>query len=313
MADGLDSIFSRTPPTELEKFISHPKRYIAEQLYRIRPNARASPSSNETSDQKIKVVCLSDTHNHRISDVPAGDILIHAGDLTNRGTIEELQQAIEWLDELPHKYKIVIAGNHELCLDAKGKHPDIPPSDIESIDWKSLICLNDSSVLVNIPGKKRAVKIYGNPWTPKQGNSAFQYPRHENFYENKIPLDVDILVTHGPPRHHLDNHAGCVSLLQEIWRVRPKLHVFGHIHAARGQTLLYYSSLQKYYELSCDRKGGLLEIFGLLWGFLVAYILSIVGWTHKNRNTILVNAAMVRGLKNEVTDLGVISCVVDLA
>ncbi|KAJ6260156.1 rhamnogalacturonate lyase [Drechslerella dactyloides] len=303
MSDSLDALFNRKPPTWFERFAASPQRFVAETLYQLRPNhrMRTRPLSMTISSKQLHVVCLSDSHNHEIQNVPDGDILIHAGDLTNRGTVPEVQAAIDWLDALPHKYKIVIAGNHELCLDSSYQERDTaayysPP---DSLNWKSLLYLNDSSAVISIPGKSRPVKVYGNPWTPKQGNWAFQYLRSEDFWKDKIPADVDILVTHGPPRHYLDNHAGCISLLQDIWRVRPKLHVFGHIHSARGYHVLDFTPIQKKYEILSDGRGGVWEMIVLAWSLVVAHLLSLAYIREGQHETILINAAMVKGLKND--------------
>ncbi|KAK6535526.1 hypothetical protein TWF694_001981 [Orbilia ellipsospora] len=301
---GLDAILNRKPSTKLERFMQSPEKYIAKTLYALRPN-RAPSDRKQSLDKTIKIVCISDTHNHKIIDIATGDILIHAGDLTERGSVQEVQNAVDWLDTLPHTYKIVIAGNHELCLDPsyKYKKTTIPPTH-DFINWKSLTYLNDASVVINVPGKSRAIKIYGCPWTPKQGNSAFQYPRQENFWEDRVPNDVDILVSHGPPRHHLDIHAGCISLLLELWRVRPQLHVFGHIHESRGRDYLDYSSFQGEYEMLCDGKGSVFTIFFLFLGLIASRLLRLIGMRQEGPKTILINAAMVKGLKNELIDSG---------
>jgi len=59
----------------------------------------------------LRIVCVSDTHNddpHR--SIPMGDIFVHAGDMTDDGTLPELQAAYDWIKSLPHKVKIVVAG-----------------------------------------------------------------------------------------------------------------------------------------------------------------------------------------------------------
>lgn len=62
--------------------------------------------------RKTRFVCISDTHNCGGSfNLPLGDVLIHAGDLTNQGSFVELQKAVRWLDETDFELKIVIAGN----------------------------------------------------------------------------------------------------------------------------------------------------------------------------------------------------------
>lgn len=57
-----------------------------------------------------------------------------------------------------------------------------------------------------------------------------------------IPDDIDILLTHTPPLGHGDlwnrqSREGDVDLLNTIERrVKPKFHVFGHIHEQPGIT-----------------------------------------------------------------------------
>ena len=51
--------------------------------------------------------------------IPEGDVLIHAGDFTRCGHLQEVKEFNTWLGTLPHKHKIVIAGNHELSFDQK--------------------------------------------------------------------------------------------------------------------------------------------------------------------------------------------------
>ncbi|KIJ30341.1 hypothetical protein M422DRAFT_268208, partial [Sphaerobolus stellatus SS14] len=63
-----------------------------------------------------RFVCVSDTHS-RAYDVPPGDVLLHAGDLSMRGSLGALQKTVKWIKTLPHPVKILIAGNHDVCLD----------------------------------------------------------------------------------------------------------------------------------------------------------------------------------------------------
>ncbi len=172
----------------------------------------------------MRIVALADTHSfHRQVNVPDGDILIFAGDVTMRGNRKELKDFAEWANELPHPHKIVIAGNHDFCFKKYREESEkiIAP----------MIYLEDSGVVVN------NVWIWGTPWTPIFRNWAFMRSEDELAEKfDKIPT-VDILISHGPPRNMLDKamiddeHAGSISL----WRVPcPKLHVFGHIHEAYG-------------------------------------------------------------------------------
>ncbi|KAK6345608.1 hypothetical protein TWF718_007518 [Orbilia javanica] len=297
MASGLDAILHRKQPSRLDRILAEPHRYIAQTLYKLQPPAEIPTPDRTTTfsnSKKVKVVCISDTHNNQFQDLPDGDILVHAGDLTEKGTIDELQTAIDWLDTLPHKYKVIIAGNHDRCLDTSEAS-----SSNNSVDWKSLLYLQDSSIVLNIPGKSRGIKIYGNPSSPKHGTSTFQYPRSEDFWKHKVPEDVDILITHAPPRYHLDNNAGCASLIQEIWRVRPKLHVFGHIHSGRGTEVLEYDQFQKSYERLYEGGNVIMNVMIMLWYLIIKRIYSVCGASPKRGETTLVNATMVKGRRNE--------------
>lgn len=64
--------------------------------------------------RKTRIVCVADTHNASPADgafkLPAGDVLIHAGDLTNQGTYAELKKALDWIEAADFEVKIVIAG-----------------------------------------------------------------------------------------------------------------------------------------------------------------------------------------------------------
>ena len=77
----------------------------------------------------VSVACISDTHNDDCrNDVPRADIFVHAGDMTNFGSYEELRKAFEWICSLPHKVKVVVGGTltspiYYLCLLTKPRKP----------------------------------------------------------------------------------------------------------------------------------------------------------------------------------------------
>jgi Icc-related predicted phosphoesterase len=56
----------------------------------------------------------------------------------------------------------------------------------------------------------------------------------------EIPEDTDVMISHGPPYGILDSspnsglHSGCRELFDAVMPVRPRLHVFGHVHGAYG-------------------------------------------------------------------------------
>lgn len=180
-----------------------------------------------------KIVCLSDTHNaHREIVVPGADILIHAGDATNRGTIEEVAAFGKWFASLPHKHKIFVAGNHDWLFEINGKLA-------QSLLGSTVVYLQDSFVEIE------NLKIYGSPWQPRFFDWAFNLNRGAEIAAKwrLIPADTDILITHGPPFGVLDlaprgifpdEHTGCEELIKVVTRIQPKLHVFGHIHHSYG-------------------------------------------------------------------------------
>jgi predicted phosphohydrolase len=176
-----------------------------------------------------RIVCISDTHSvHDEIAVPFGDILLHAGDSTIVGEIKEITKFNEWLGTLPHKHKIIIAGNHDWLFQT---NPYMARSLITNA-----IYLEDSFCEVI------GLKIYGSPWQPWFFDWAFNLPRGKALAEKwaLIPEDTDVLITHGPPHTILDetprgDFAGCEELLEVVKRIKPKLHVFGHIHHSYGR------------------------------------------------------------------------------
>lgn len=180
-----------------------------------------------------RIVLLSDTHglHDEMAPVPDGDILIHAGDLTRSGSLAEISNLTAFFASLPHKHKVVIAGNHDFCFEKdKVQAAKLLPG---------TIYLQDK--LTELMG----LKIYGSPWQPRFGDWAFNLDRGTPLRSvwSRIPDKTDILVTHGPPYsiHDLTElekqHVGCKDLLVAVQRVKPKLHVFGHIHCSYGQSV----------------------------------------------------------------------------
>ncbi len=63
--------------------------------------------------KRTRFVCISDTHNANPGGsfkLPKGDVLIHAGDMSNQGSYSELKKTVQWLEEADFEAKIVIAG-----------------------------------------------------------------------------------------------------------------------------------------------------------------------------------------------------------
>lgn len=197
--------------------------------------ARSTPKSAEVflfenGDSALRVVCISDTEGrHEDLEIPDGDILIHAGDFTNWGELAEVQKFDAWLGELPHKHKIVIAGNHDFLMQKAGQ--------------KAPQYLTNATYLQEDSVEVEGLKIYGSPYTPRCGEFAFQmkFPGMIKNTWDRIPDDTDILVTHGPPKGILDDNGkgkscGDSYLRERVGQVKPRLHVFGHVHEGYGMT-----------------------------------------------------------------------------
>jgi Icc-related predicted phosphoesterase len=206
----------------------------------------------------MKIIALSDTHNqHWKMTIPDGDILIHAGDFSFHGDQREILDFNEWLGTLPHTYKVVVPGNHELGIEG---HVGIARALLGNADH----LLVDEGITLE------GVKIWGSPYTPEFCNWAFQYTAREGELRwDQIPEGLDILVTHGPPRMILDSNGqeavGCPSLLKIIQQRRPRHHVFGHIHESYGDCTIndvhYHnvSQLDEQYRIS-GRTPAIIEI-----------------------------------------------------
>ena len=134
----------------------------------------------------VSVVCIADTHNSQ-SVLPRGDVLVHAGDLTQSGSLKELQSTLAWLSAQPRSVKVVIAGNHDLLLDASRDDKDDGSGQTaaarrEMLDWGDIISLeNAETAAVCVNG--RHLRIYGSPFSPCHGNWTFQYPRSKDVWE----------------------------------------------------------------------------------------------------------------------------------
>eukprot|EP00051_Salpingoeca_urceolata_P019658 m.289751 g.289751 ORF g.289751 m.289751 type:complete len:354 (+) comp19461_c1_seq17:152-1213(+) len=214
-----------------------------------RPLVLKPRSSAQPPVRTVRVVCVSDTHNqHDGVEVPHGDILLHAGDLTRHGTAEELKAVDAWLATLPHPHKIVVAGNHDMGLD-----PELPSLDVAGRRAVTLppTSLSNCTYVNNGLVECCGLRIFCSPQSllklPSRTTArAFAKPPADmDAHWKHVPDGVDVLVTHGPPLGILDQalsgslfgtggQAGCRALRTAVARARPRMHVFGHIHEAYG-------------------------------------------------------------------------------
>lgn len=169
----------------------------------------------------MKILHISDTHGkHReLTDMPSADILVHSGDFTLSGGDMEALDFIEWLCDLPYKHKLFIAGNHDDCmLDASLEGL---PDDVHY--------LSDRGITID------GISFYGAPMFAVFDGEELKGVEH---YE-QIPDNTDILITHRPPLGILDSiddhiHYGSSILLDKVSNIKPRMHLFGHVHSAYG-------------------------------------------------------------------------------
>ena len=230
------------------------------------------------SNVPTRFLIISDTHDldftgdsakSQLFQLPApkADVLLHCGDLTESGGLPNFERSLHMLKNIDAELKLVIAGNHDLELDeiywqAHSESPTHPRN------------FEDHTLAMNIMMGKLAAeagvtylpegthtftlkngatfKVYASPYTPAFSNWAFAYETNQDRFNspaqvakgaisigpNPIPSEVDIVMTHGPPKGILDwcsqGHVGCPNLLQAIRRVKPLMHCFGHVHEGAG-------------------------------------------------------------------------------
>lgn len=187
------------------------------------------------------ITVISDTHgkhNEITQDLPGGDLLLHAGDISSMGYQHEVQQFCKWFNNVDnYDHKIFIAGNHDWGFQ----------NNVEKImeivnSYKTITYIQDETVSVG--DDEKMVNVYGSPWQPEFYNWAFNLPKNGVELATKwdaIPDNTDILITHGPAFGVLDTVAGkmwdnlgCQLLTDKIKTIKPKIHLCGHIHSGYG-------------------------------------------------------------------------------
>lgn len=206
----------------------------------------------------MRLVFVSDTH-RKLNHVKKveGDILFHCGDhlMFNKGSAYE---AGRHLSDYPCELKVTIAGNHDFpfMVTEGAAIDDMFQGFSEGEEIGNLVYLRDNGINAADHGFDPLV-IHGSPWQPWFHDWAFNFPKDPGEYEefanrvySLIPEDVDVLITHGPPRKILDGppfkripadppgkrpiHHGCRHLLRHVLKLKPKIHAFGHVHTGRG-------------------------------------------------------------------------------
>ncbi|KAH7061462.1 ser/Thr protein phosphatase family protein-like protein [Macrophomina phaseolina] len=232
------------------------------------------PSSPATI--KTRILILADTHNAPLLDLssvdathahahrrtkpfraplPRSDVLLHCGDLTMLGHPHEYAGALAMLAAVDAPLKLVIAGNHDMTLDAdfylhtpharrwhRDKYdPDLPRRAREMWTGEAArragVTYLDEGVREFVLANGARLKVYASPWQPEFQNWAFNYPHNEDRWNPPHLSHKDARNTAENP-DRLDatknGNVGCPHLLRAVARARPRLHAWGHIHEAWG-------------------------------------------------------------------------------
>lgn len=181
----------------------------------------------------MKVQLISDTHSKHNEMIiyESVDMIVHAGDSTNYYNLVkneiEFKDFIIWYSKLNIKYKVLIAGNHDAAL-TKRYNKDFCKE-------MGIIYLEDEYYEIE------SKLLFGSPWSPNFSNWYFMKNRAKlgSFWDKILIKDIDLLITHAPPKGILDlsydvsgnlEMCGCRGLMKAVEKYKPKHHMFGHIH-----------------------------------------------------------------------------------
>src|SRR6056300_242080 len=205
----------------------------------------------------MRIWHISDTHTYNnLLEVPTDiDMVIFSGDCSNPRdpypNEVEVRGFIDWYRSLKIPYKIFVAGNHDTSIENKFVTK-------EDFEYHNIITSD-------------GIKIFGSLYNPTCGYGwSFNKDRTklERIWRNIIDEDVDIVITHGPPKGTLDlsfdragnlERCGDKSLLNRVMEVNPKLCLFGHIHNHQdiiNQGTMTLSGLQTIFSNGSVMKDG---------------------------------------------------------
>jgi Icc-related predicted phosphoesterase len=194
----------------------------------------------------MNLTIISDTHGlHKTLDFPhSGEVLLHCGDICNSGSMREVYQFINWIGNNMNYDKIIFTlGNHDRSMQIEEQRKQINAYIVTEFGTKMVMLLDQQYIY-------KGIKFYGTPWTSTFMNWAFMENDDESGLGKRfkrIPYDVDILISHSPPKGILDyverrngaiDHLGSQMLTNELTSGRftnLKYHCFGHIHYSNGK------------------------------------------------------------------------------
>ncbi|TVY87183.1 Metallophosphoesterase domain-containing protein, partial [Lachnellula willkommii] len=287
-------VFNSSPPKRNLNDISPP-----DEESQAKRQRKISPPPQPKLSIKTRILILSDTHGadalpEKITQ-PI-DLVLHCGDLSQSGELASYHKTIALLSSIAAPLKLVIPGNHDLSLDDKYWSENCKPGGAHIPSQAKAIWMGseaqDAGIRMLEPGMYRLVlengavlRIYASPATPiaAQGvDWAFGYASNEDIYnpagsrisyaipsstqtqtpQTEIPDDaqVDIMMTHGPPKYQLDrtrsgDSVGCPHLFRALRRVRPGVHAFGHVHDSWGVSRILWEEGREQGTLPDDDDG----------------------------------------------------------
>ncbi|KAF2670282.1 hypothetical protein BT63DRAFT_424225 [Microthyrium microscopicum] len=246
-------------------------------------NKSPLPKTNRPDlKHRVKFFIISDTHDLLPTTDPTSafrpppydtDVILHCGDLTEDGMPLSISAGLKMLGGLPGELKLLIAGNHEISLD---KEYWLTQTDSVSGHERAIAMVHNAAIEHGVTyltegmhtftlKSGAAFSVYATPYTPKFGESAFQYESNEDRFNvtspswavnvstpaSRVPAGVDIMMSHGPAKYILDNNtgtehgssAGCPHLRRALVRAKPKLFCFGHVHKGWGAQRLEYPKI----------------------------------------------------------------------
>jgi len=203
----------------------------------------------------MRLVCMSDTHGfHKKLTIPDGDMFICAGDFSMRAKMSHVVEFARWVDSLPHKYKIVVPGNHDMACEGNElwAQEEFAPAVFFRHDYHYV----------------GGLRIFGSAYSSsifEPSEWCYDYPRYGEFgprlWSAIRDYPVDVLITHGPPRtigdrvisqhDREDPHDGDGALLRVVKDIQPKVHIFGHIHEGYGSYTIQDCSTRFYNVSVC--------------------------------------------------------------
>ncbi|TLD25106.1 hypothetical protein PspLS_05942 [Pyricularia sp. CBS 133598] len=213
----------------------------------------SSPASHNQTPKsarfrRTRIVCVSDTHNHEVK-LPKGDVLIHAGDLTNQGTFSEvgfiIDKAGSSIGGRDEHSRYINAddnilsreGNHDISLDAEfyqqygtyfhNQRLESPADCIELLKSSpsiTYLCQSSAKIRLSSPnGPRTEFTIFGSPYSPRNGLWAFSSrdPDSSSTMSDSASLASGSGPIHGKSNRPSEPAASFGPSASELWDAIP--------------------------------------------------------------------------------------------